>query len=32
MKIVLSPSKTKTITNADSNAVNHAVRDGTSAL
>ena len=28
MKIVLSPSKTKTITNADSNAVNHAVRDG----
>ena len=27
MKIVLSPSKTKTITNA-SNAVNHAVRDG----
>ena len=28
MKIVLSPSKTKTITNATSNAVNHAVRDG----
>ena len=30
MKIVLSPSKTKTITNAASNdgAVNHAVRDG----
>ena len=28
MKIVLSPSKTKTITNAASNTVNHAVRDG----
>ena len=28
MKIVLSPSKTKTITNATSNAVNHTVRDG----
>ena len=28
MKIVLSPSKTKTISNATSNAVNHAVRDG----
>ena len=28
MKIVLSPSKTKAITNATSNAVNHAVRDG----
>ena len=28
MKIVLSPSKTKTITNAASNAVNDAVQDG----
>ena len=28
MKIVLSPSKTKTITNADNSAVNDAVRDG----
>ena len=28
MKIVLSPSKTKTITNAASNTVNHAVQDG----